>query len=126
MYQSSDVQQDFSKPCSLSESMDSIWWVRRAGEGGWWAITSPGSGPNAVVAFPLWEANRTTTLKANDAALLEPKGNLSEDICGTKRSMAGQILLRDTCDIGTLLAAALQGKLPWPMLPEDESARLGS
>lgn len=65
-------------------------------------------------------------MTANDATFLEPKGNLLEDICDPERSMACQILLRNTYDIGTLLARCSMKSHPRPIPPADEAANLGS
>lgn len=63
---------------------------------------------------------------ANDAILLEPKGNLLEDTCDPDRSMAGQIVLRNTYDIGIFLAQHPQKFHSWPIPPEVEAGNLAS
>ena len=65
-------------------------------------------------------------MTASYAALLEPKGNLLEDICDPERSMAGQVPLKNTSDFGTLLAQHSKKSHPWPIPPEDEAANLDS
>lgn len=90
------------------------------------ALMSPGSGPEGVAVFPQMRSQQDNHHCTNDATLLEPKGNLSEDTCDPDRSMAGQIPLRNVYDIGTCLARCSKENHPWPMPPEDKAANLGS